>query len=119
MPNEYSSAPRSAATTTSRPVLNPPSTRTRARERSPSETSACCVSARPISHGAPAFLIDESGEAPVPPSQPAMWTTSASALMTPAAMIPTPEPATSFTETSARGFAWRRSKMSCARSSME
>ena len=32
------------------------------------DTSVCCVSARPISHGEPACLIEVSGEAPVPPS---------------------------------------------------
>ena len=36
VPNEYSSAPSSAATSTSRPVLKPPSTRTRTRSRRPS-----------------------------------------------------------------------------------
>ena len=71
VPNETSSAPRSAAATTSLPVFSPPSTRRRTRLRNPSETSVRCVSARPSSHGAPAFLIEESGLAPVPPSQPA------------------------------------------------
>ena len=93
-----SSAPSSAATTTSRPVLKPPSTRSRTRPRRPFATSACCVSASPSSHGTPAFLIEESGLAPVPPSAPAMWTTSASAFATPAATTPTPASATSFTE---------------------
>ena len=83
VPNDISSAPSSAATTTSRPVLKPPSARTRTRPRSPLATSACCVSARPSSHGAPAFLIEVSGLAPVPPSQPAMCTTSASAFVDP------------------------------------
>ena len=69
VPKLTSSAPSSAATTTSRPVLKPPSARTRTRPRSPFATSACCVSARPSSHGAPAFLIDVSGLAPVPPSR--------------------------------------------------
>lgn len=35
--------------------------------RRPLSTSVCCVSARPISHGLPACLIEVSGEAPVPP----------------------------------------------------
>ena len=38
-----------------------------------------------------------SGEAPVPPSWPLMSTTSAWALATPAATVPTPTSATSFT----------------------
>ena len=38
-----------------------------------------------------------SGEAPVPPSWPLMRTTSALPLETPAAMVPTPTSATSFT----------------------
>ncbi len=119
MPNENSSAPSSAATTTSRPVLKPPSTRTRTRPRSPFATSACWVSASPSSHGAPACLIDGSGLAPVPPSAPATWTMSARAFATPAAMTPTPADATSFTETSASGLTSFRSKTSWARSSIE
>ena len=66
-----SSAPSSAAITTSRPVLRPPSVCTRMRPRRSFSTSVCCVSASPISHGTPAYLIDASGEAPVPPSWPA------------------------------------------------
>jgi hypothetical protein len=64
-------------------------------------------------------LIEVRGEAPVPPSKPdtVMW--SARALATPAATVPTPTSATSFTETSAEGFTFLRSKMSWARSSME
>ena len=46
-----SSAPSSAATTTSRPVLSWPSTWTTIRSRSPLSSSVCCVSARPSSHG--------------------------------------------------------------------
>ena len=71
--------------------------------------STCWVSATPSSQGRPACLIDVRGEAPVPPLQPLMWTTSARALTTPAAMVPTPSSATSFTETSA----WR---LTCLRS---
>ena len=70
VPNEYSSAPSSAATSTSRPVMNPPSTRTRMRSRRSFSTSARCVSASPSSHGRPACLIDISGDAPVPPLHP-------------------------------------------------
>jgi hypothetical protein len=63
--------------------------------------------------------MEESGEAPVPPSWPetVMW--SAFALATPAATVPTPTSATSFTLTSAVGFAFLRSWISWARSSIE
>jgi hypothetical protein len=104
-----SSAPSRAATTTSRPVLIWPSVCTQMRERRSLRTSVCCVSASPISHGMPANRIDESGEAPVPPSWPEISTWSAFALATPAATVPTPTSATSFTETRAFGFAQRRS----------
>jgi len=60
----------------------------------------------------PAFLIDESGLAPVPPSLPATWTT-------PAATSPTPASETSLTETAAAGLTCLRSKISWARSSIE
>ena len=63
-----SSAPSSAATITSRAVRMPPSHCTVMRSRSPLSTSVCWVSARPISHGAPACLSEVSGAAPVPPS---------------------------------------------------
>ena len=63
------------------------------------------VSARPISQGIPAQRIDERGDAPVPPSdrRSARW--SAFAFATPAATVPAPASATSFTGTSASGFA--------------
>jgi len=63
--------------------------------------------------------MDDAGEAPVPPSAPEMTIKSAFAFATPAAMVPTPLSATSFTLIFARGFTFFRSKMSCARSSME
>ena len=63
-----SSAPSSAPTTTSRPVRSPPSTCTAMRPRKPLRTSVCCVSARPISQGEPAWVSEVSGLAPVPPS---------------------------------------------------
>ena len=72
-----SSAPSSAAMTTSRPVLIWPSVCTTIRSRRPLSSSVCWVSARPSSHGAPACLIEVSGEAPVPPSCPEISTTSA------------------------------------------
>ncbi len=66
--------------------------------------STCCVSARPSSHGTPACLMAVSGEAPVPPSYPAMTMWSARAFATPAATVPTPASATSFTLMRARGI---------------
>ena len=115
----YSSAPSSAPMTTSRPVLSWPSTCTTIRSRSPLSSSVCCVSARPSSHGEPACLRLVSGEAPVPPSWPEMSTTSACALDTPAATVPTPTSATSLTWIRARSLAFFRSWMSWARSSIE
>ena len=105
----YSSAPRIAAITTSRPVRIWPSASTRMRERRSLRSSVCWVSAMPISHGMPACWIDACGEAPVPPSCPAITTWSAFAFATPAATVPTPTSDTSFTDTRARGFAQRRS----------
>jgi hypothetical protein len=63
-------------------------------------------------------LIDESGDAPVPPESPEIRMMSARALATPAAIVPTPTSETSFTETIACGFTFFRSKINCARSSM-
>ena len=63
-----SSAPSSAAITTSRPVFIWPSVWTMIRSRSLFSTSVCCVSASPISHGTPADWIELTGDAPVPPS---------------------------------------------------
>ncbi len=79
------------------------------RERRSLSRSVCCVSARPISQGTPAAWIEDSGEAPVPPSWPEMSTRSALALDTPAATVPTPTSDTSLTETWALGFEQRRS----------
>ena len=107
--NPNSSAPINAATTTSRPVLIWPSTCTMTRSRSLFINSTCCVSARPSSHGTPPCLMLVSGDAPVPPSWPEIRITSACAFATPAAIVPTPETATSFTEIRACGFAFFRS----------
>ena len=63
-----SSAPSRAPTTTSRPVFIWPSAWRVTRLRRSLSTITCWVSARPISQGMPACLIEESGEAPVPPS---------------------------------------------------
>ena len=114
-----SSAPSSAATTTSRPVLSWPSVCTTIRSRSPLRSSVCWVSARPSSQGPPACLSEVSGDAPVPPSWPEMSTTSACAFETPAATVPTPTSETSLTWIRASGLAFLRSWMSCARSSIE
>ncbi len=114
-----SSAPRSVATTTSRPVFNWPSVSTTIRERRLLSSSTWWVSARPSSQGTPACLMLESGEAPVPPSWPLIRTTSAWALATPAAIVPTPTSDTSFTLMRACSFAFLRSWISSARSSME
>ena len=92
-----SSAPSKAPITTSRPVLSWPSISTTIRLRRSLSTRVCCVSARPSSQGTPACLMLVSGEAPVPPSWPLISTTSACALATPAAMVPTPTSATSLT----------------------
>ena len=104
-----SSAPSSAATTTSRPVLSWPSVCTQMRERRSLSTSVCCVSASPISHGMPAAWIEDSGEAPVPPSWPEISTWSEFAFATPAATVPTPTSDTSLTLIRARGLPQRRS----------
>ena len=57
----------------------------------------------------PLCLIAVSGDAPVPPSWPEISTTSACALATPAAIVPTPTSATSFTWMRASGLAFFRS----------
>jgi hypothetical protein len=66
-------------------------------------------SLRPISQGRPAYLMEETGEAPVPPEWPDTRIASALALATPAAMVPMPERATSFTQTVASGLICFRS----------
>ena len=107
MPN--SSAPSMAAITTSRPVLMPPSVRSRTRWRSRLSISTWCASVSPISHGAPAYFTLVCGAAPVPPEWPEIRIASARALATPAAMVPMPLRATSFTHTKASGLICFRS----------
>jgi len=109
VPKPNSSAPRIAAITMSRENFNPPSTRSAIRDRSPARTRVSCVSRNPISQGKPVFLIEVSGDDPVPPLCPLIVMTLAPALATPAAMMPTPELDTSFTPTRARGFTARKS----------
>ena len=77
VPKPNRSAPSMAPITTSRPVRIWPSHCTRMRSRRPFNTSVCWVSARPISQGVPACLIDDRGLAPVPPSWPLISTSSA------------------------------------------
>ena len=89
------------------------------RSRSPLTSRVCCVSASPISHGMPACFSEVRGAEPVPPSWPEISTTSEWALATPAATVPTPTSATSFTWTRACGLDDLRSWMSWAMSSME
>ncbi len=83
--------------TTSRPVLSWPSVSTTMRLRRLLSTRVWCVSASPSSQGSPACLMLVCGEAPVPPSCPLIRTTSAWALATPAATVPTPTSETSLT----------------------
>ncbi len=73
------------------PLLHPPTTTT--KQHSP------LTSASPISMGPPQCLMEEMGEAPVPPSCPEIWMMSALALATPDATVPMPAWATSFTDT--------------------
>ncbi len=70
VPKPKLSAPRMAALITSRPVFRPPSTCTRTRWRRWLRRSVCCISDRPSSQGVPAWWIEDTGEAPVPPSWP-------------------------------------------------
>ena len=57
-------------------------------------------------------MMEVSGEAPVPPSNPEMVTWSARALATPAATVPTPTSLTSLTEMRAWPFTFFRSWIS-------
>eukprot|EP00955_Chlamydomonas_euryale_P046641 353460-Chlamydomonas_euryale.AAC.20 len=75
VPKPYSSAPNAADMRMSRPLRTPPSTRSTTRSRSSLAVSTWCASAKPISMGPPACLIDEMGDAPVPPSWPETWIT--------------------------------------------
>ena len=119
VPKENSSAPSIAMMITSRAVLSWPSVCRRTWSRRPLSTSVCCASASPISGEIPAKRIDDTGLAPVPPSAPEMTMRSAFAFATPAAMVPTPLSATSFTLTAAVGLIFLRSKINWARSSIE
>mmetsp|Transcript_22559 Transcript_22559/g.63324 ORF Transcript_22559/g.63324 Transcript_22559/m.63324 type:complete len:282 (+) Transcript_22559:1993-2838(+) len=109
VPKPYSSAPSAAHMRTSRPLRRPPSARSTTRSRRSFARRVRCVSAKPISSGPPACLMEDTGEAPVPPSWPDTWMTSALALATPEAMVPMPASATSLTLTLACGFTMCRS----------
>ena len=115
----HSSAPSSVAIGDVLGRAQWPSVCTMIRPRRSLSTSTWCVSARPSSQGMPACLIDVSGLAPVPPSWPAISTTSALPLATPAATVPTPTSATSLTLMRAWRLAFFRSWINCARSSIE
>ena len=52
----------------SRPVCRPPSARSATRSRRSLRSRTWWTSARPSSHGAPTCLIEDSGDAPVPPA---------------------------------------------------
>ena len=107
--NPNSSAPNNAPTTTSLPVFKPPSTWREILFLNLFITRVWCVSAKPSSHGVPAFLIDVRGDAPVPPSYPAIVMWSALHLVTPAATTPTPNSDTNFTLILACWFTFLRS----------
>ena len=109
VPTPNCSAPSRAAKVTSRPVLMPPSVRSMTRWRRRLSVSTWLASERPISQGMPAYLRLLWGLAPVPPEWPEIKITSALALATPAAMVPTPDWATSFTQTRASGLICLRS----------
>ena len=118
-PKPNSSAPINAPIRTSQPLFRPPSTRKMTRSRKLFSINTRCTSVKPNSQGLPACLIEERGDAPVPPSCPEIWIISALALATPAAIVPIPISATNFTETWAVGLIWCKSKINWARSSME
>ena len=105
----YSSAPSNALTMTSRPFFSCPSACKRTLPRRWLSISVCCASAKPISMGSPAYTIELKGDAPVPPSLPLMSMTSALALATPAAMVPTPVSDTNLTLMRACGLTFFRS----------
>ena len=115
----HSSAPNKVAIAISFPVFNCPSVCKTTRLRNLFFTKVCCASAKPSSHGKPACLIELIGDAPVPPSLPAINTTSALAFATPAAIVPTPAFETSFTLIRAALLAFFKSNINCAKSSIE
>ena len=109
MANPNSSAPNKQAIATSLPVLSCPSHSNTTLLLKSFITRVCCASAIPSSHGKPACFNEVNGEAPVPPSKPDIKTTSALALATPAATVPTPTSDTNLTLIRASLFADLRS----------
>ena len=97
VPKPNSSAPSMAAMATSRPLISLLSASMRTRLRRPFKIRLWCASAMPSSQGRPALWMELRGAAPVPPSKPEIKMTSAPALATPAAMVPTPASLTSLT----------------------
>ena len=93
-----SSAPRQIAIARSLPVNNFPSVSILTLFLKPLRTRVWWVSATPISQGIPALYIEVRGDAPVPPSYPEINIVLAPAFTTPAAIVPTPDSATSLTE---------------------
>ena len=104
-----SSAPIIAAMTTSLPVLIPPSVLNVTWCLKLFKVKTWFASVNPISHGIPTYLTLVCGVAPVPPLWPDISIISAFALATPAAIVPIPEDATSFTPTLAFGLICFRS----------
>ena len=100
----YSSAPIIAAMTTSLPVFIPPSVLKVILCLKLFNVRTWFASVKPISHGIPTYLTLVWGVAPVPPLWPDIKIISAFAFATPAAIVPTPEDATSFTPIRALGF---------------
>ena len=92
-----SSAPKRHAIATSLPVFSCPSHSITTLPLKSFNTSVCWASAIPSSQGKPACFSEVNGDAPVPPSKPEINITSAFALATPAAIVPTPTSETSFT----------------------
>ena len=119
MAKPNSSAPSKAAIATSRPVFNWPSHSKTTRLLKSFNSKVCCASAKPSSHGIPVCCNDVSGAAPVPPSYPEIKITSAFALATPAAIVPTPTSETNFTLIRASLLAFFKSKINCDKSSIE
>ena len=110
VPKPNSSAPSMAAMATSRPLMSLLSDSMRTRERRPFMMRHWCASAMPSSQGSPALWMEELMDAaPVPPSNPEIRMTSAPALATPAAMVPTPASLTSLTLMAALRLAHFRS----------
>ena len=109
VPIPNSSAPIMAAITTSLPVFIPPSVLSVTWCLSPFKVNIWFTSVSPISQEIPACLMLVCGLAPVPPECPEIKITSAFALATPAAMVPTPVEATSLTPTLALGLTCLRS----------